>query len=237
MTDLESSARGLSDGARPDDGKTVLELHEPIYREMAEPRDGYEPPPTWLVFLCLAIMGFGGWYLGMYSGSFSPDVYNETGGPVGGLRVEVESGAAVDPMVLGKRIYNNCMACHQRDGLGVPGNYPPLTGSEWVHGAPGLLAALVLHGLEGVVEVKGETYNQVMPKWSHLTDDQVAAVLTFIRGSWDNAAGPVSPELVAAVRAQTSGRARPWTAPELEEFATSFAAPAVEPTAETEVES
>ena len=54
----------------PDDGTPVLDLHEPIYREMAEPRDGYEPMPTWLVFLCLAVMGFGGWYLGMFSGGF-----------------------------------------------------------------------------------------------------------------------------------------------------------------------
>ncbi len=53
-----------------DDGTPVIDLHEPIYREMAEPRDGYEPMPPWLVFLCMAIMGFGGWYLGMFSGGF-----------------------------------------------------------------------------------------------------------------------------------------------------------------------
>ena len=60
---------------RPVEGRPVVDLHEPIYREMSEPRDGFEPPPTWLVFLCLAIMGFAGWYLGMYSGGFRADVY------------------------------------------------------------------------------------------------------------------------------------------------------------------
>ena len=214
MIDLDTNGHDLQDGLPPDTGETVVELHEPIYREMAEPRDGFEPPPTWLLFLCLAIMGFGGWYLGMFSGDFSAAIYDETGGTVGVPMSDSEPGTVVDPMVLGKRVYNNCMACHQRDGLGVAGNYPPLAGSEWVGGSPGVLAALILHGLEGAVEVGGQTYNQVMPKWSHLTDEQAAAVLTFIRGSWDNRAGPVSPDLVAAVRAQTSGRGRPWTAPE-----------------------
>lgn len=234
MTDFEPEGRGPSKADQPESGETVEDLHLPIYREMAEPRDGFEPPPTWLLFLCLAIMGFGGWYLGMYSGAFSPDVYDEAGGLAGRVRVEAAPGAAVDPMVLGKRVYNNCMACHQRDGLGVAGNYPPLAGSEWVAGSTGLLAALVLHGLEGNVEVGGATYNQVMPKWSHLTDQQIASVLTFIRGSWSNSSGPVEPELVASVRAQTSDRVRPWTAPELEEFGASLSAASLDPTAAAE---
>jgi cytochrome c len=135
-------------------------------------------------------------------------------------------------MVLGRRVYNNCMACHQRDGLGVAGNYPPLAGSEWVEGSPTVLAALLLGGLEGTIQVSGETYNQVMPRWSHLSDEQIAAVLTYIRGSWENRSGPVAPELVAAVREQTADRARPWTAPELTEFAASFSFAVVEPSGE-----
>ena len=109
-------------------------------------------------------------------------------------------------MVLGRRVYNNCMACHQRDGLGVAGNYPPLAGSEWVGGSPAVLSALLLHGLEGVVEVSGETYNQVMPKWSHLTDEQIAAVLTFIRESWSTRPGRSRPSW-----SRRCAR-RPWTA-------------------------
>jgi mono/diheme cytochrome c family protein len=215
-----------------DDGTEVIDLHEPIYREMAEPRDGYEPMPTWLVFLCLGIMGFGGWYLGMFSGGFRPDTYSETGW---GARAPAAAAApaAVDPMVLGRRVYNNCMACHQQNGQGVAGNYPPLAGSEWVGGSDDLLAALLLHGLEGSVTVRGASYNQVMPSWSHLSDQQIAAVLTYVRGSFGNSAGAVEPDLVAAVRQQTSDRARPWTADELKAFRVEVA-PATTPDGQAE---
>ena len=202
-------------------GEPVVDLHEPIYRELAEPRDGFEPPPTWLLFLCLLVMGFGGWYLGMYSGAFRPDVYDEAAGARAAV-AEAAPAPALDPMVLGQRIYNNCTACHQRDGRGVAGNYPPLDGSEWVLERPVELAALVLHGLEGQIQVRGETYNQVMPKWSHLTDVQIAAVLTFVRSSWSNDADPISPDFVAAVRDQSSDRSRPWTVPDLLEFGSGF---------------
>lgn len=201
-----------------DNGTPVIDLHEPIYREMAEPRDGYEPMPTWLVFLCLAIMGFGGWYLGMFSGGFLPDAYDETGWRSSASATAETAVAAADPMVLGKRVYNNCMACHQRDGTGVAGNYPPLAGSEWVAGSEVTLAALLLRGLEGRITVGGESYDQVMPAWGHLSDDQIAAVLTYIRGSWGNNAGAIEADLVATVRAQTADRTRPWRADELEDF-------------------
>jgi mono/diheme cytochrome c family protein len=209
------------------DGAPVVDLHEPIYREMAEPRDGFEPPPTWLVFLCLAIMGFAGWYLGMYSGGFRADVYDERGWS-GRPASSVQEPVKIDPMVLGKRVYNNCLSCHQANGLGVPGNYPPLDGSEWVTDRPVHITALLLHGLEGEIEVMGELYNQVMPKWGHLTDEQVASVLTYIRASWSNQAGPIDPAFVAEVRQQSSDRTRPWNSADLDEFVATFVPPVVD---------
>lgn len=207
---------------RDDEAVEVVDLHEPISREMSEPRDGYEPPPTWLLFFCLAVMGFGGWYLGMYSGGFDPSQYDETGWR---MRSDVGEVAPlmsdVDPMVLGTRIYNNCAACHQRDGRGVAGNYPPLDGSRWVSGPAEPLAALLLHGLQGEIEVQGVVYDQVMPRWSHLSDSQIAAVLTYIRSAWSNDAPPVAPELVASIRAATGDRSQPWTSAALDEFASS----------------
>lgn len=217
------------DGAQPPlerregDATPVVDLHEPIYREYAEPKDGFEPPPTWLLFFCLALMGFGGWYLGTFSGGFDPAVYDESGWMAGRAPVAKAAPAELDPMVLGKRVYNNCMACHQRDGSGVAGNYPPLDGSDWVTGSPELVAALVLHGLQGPIEVNGEPYNQVMPEWSHLTDDQIAAVLTYVRASWSNDASPVFADTVATVREATADRRRPWTVGDLEQFALEFA--------------
>lgn len=202
---------------REAEGPVVVDLHEPIYREMAEPRDGYEPAPSWLVFLCLFIMGFGGWYLGMYSGAFSPKVYNEN--PAAGVRSAPPAAPRkIDPKVLGRRVFNNCMSCHQQDGQGVPDNYPPLAGSEWANGRADVAAAIVLHGLEGPIEVEGRHFNQVMPSWKHLTDEQLAAVLTYVRGSWGNSGGPVKPALVAAVRKATGEISRSLRAEDLMRF-------------------
>jgi mono/diheme cytochrome c family protein len=207
------------------DAVQVVDLHEPIYRELAEPEDGYEPPPTWLLFLCLGLMGFGGWYLGEFSASFDPAVYDERARGARAVAVSTEA-AALDPMVLGKRVYNNCMACHQRDGAGVPGNYPPLAGSSWVTGRADVLANILLHGLEGPIEVLGESYNQVMPGWDRLDDEQIAAVMTYVRGSFGNDAGPVSAELVATVRERGAERREPWTVAELEGYADAYDPPA-----------
>lgn len=196
----------------------TVDLHEPIARELAEPRDGYEPPPMWLIFLALALTGFGGWYLGTYSGGFSGEIYDETIGLMSTQTGESAHVVAVDPMVLGKRVYNNCMACHQRDGAGIPGNYPPLDGSTRVTGSPELLAAVVIRGLEGEIDVDGVTYNQVMPSWSHLTDEQIAAVATYVRSSWGNEAGAVETELVADVRERIADGVGPLRAAELPEL-------------------
>lgn len=220
-----------------DETGAVVDIHEPIYREQAEPRDGYEPVPLWLMFAALGLMGVMGWYLGMYSGGFRPDVYDERALLKGGLTLaEERAPEPVDPMVLGKRVYNNCQACHQADGLGVAGNYPPLDGSSWVTGRPDVLAALLLHGLEGRITVEGEVYNGVMPPWSHLSDEQIASVMTYIRSSWSNRAPAVDPELVAAVRSHTEGRRDAYQVASLDAFAAEFTPPETTATAEAETE-
>ncbi len=223
-TPKEPERRGLTQ--RESDATEVADLHEPIYREMAEPKDGYEPPPTWLLFVCLALMGFGGWYLGTYSAGFDPSVYSESSSAR--PAVAAARPTPVNPMVLGKRVFNNCMACHQANGRGVPGNYPPLDGSTWVLGRPDVLIALVLHGLEGPITVEAQVFNQVMPKWGHLTDEQLAAVLTYVRGSWSNSTSPVGPDLVAAMRDRTADRTGSWTVAELTAFRDSTEPPALQ---------
>lgn len=191
----------------------VVEMHAPIFRELAEPRDGYEPIQVWWVFAVMALLGWGGWYLGTYSGDFRPDVYDERPGAAAAVAAPVT--ALVDPLVLGKRVYTNCMSCHQADGRGVQGNYPPLAGSEWVRGDDATLARILLHGLQGEVTVSGLRFNQVMPAWGRFKDEQIAAVLTFIRASWGNGAAAVEPATIASVRAATTARRQPWTMAEL----------------------
>jgi mono/diheme cytochrome c family protein len=226
MTPADDSSPGSRFERREDETGAVVDIHEPIFREKAEPRDGYEPVPLWLMFAALALMGVMGWYLGMYSGGFRADVYDEKALLKGGLKLAEEpSSEQVDPMVLGKRVFNNCMACHQADGRGVAGNYPPLDGSSIVTGRPDVLAALLLHGLQGQVTVEGETFNGVMPAWSHLGDEQLAAVMTYVRNSWSNQAPAVAPEVVAAVRSHTEDRSEAFRIADLDAFANEFELP------------
>jgi mono/diheme cytochrome c family protein len=101
----------------------------------------------------------------------------------------------------GKKVYESaCLACHMRNGSGVPGMHPPLTKSEFVNGDPDKLIAIILNGLSGKMEIQGEIYNGIMPPQAHLTDKQIADVLTFIRGSFGNNSGEILPGQVQKIR-------------------------------------
>lgn len=115
----------------------------------------------------------------------------------------------------GKAEYLVCQTCHQENGEGLPNLYPPLAGSEWLTGDAEIPIAIVLHGMQGEVTVKGQKYNNVMAPWSTLSDAQIAAILTYERSAWGNTASAVTAEQVAAVRAKTAGRTAPWTPEEV----------------------
>lgn len=101
----------------------------------------------------------------------------------------------------GKMVYNMfCRSCHQADGTGSPGMYPPLDGTETVNGDKEHLIRIILEGQSGPIVVKGEHYNNEMPKMDYLTDKQIADVLTWVRSNFGNEAGPVSESEVAALR-------------------------------------
>jgi len=116
----------------------------------------------------------------------------------------------------GKTMYEaTCLACHQLHGLGQPGLAPPLAGSEWVSGSEGRLIRIVLHGLRGPIKVKGETFEMDMPALGVLDDDQIAAVLTYIRREWGHTYEPVAPAAVKKVREETAAREDAWTMADL----------------------
>ena len=112
-----------------------------------------------------------------------------------------------------------CLPCHQPDGKGLPDTYPPLVGSDWVGGEKTRVIKIVLHGLTGPLTVAGQPFvmtNPVpMPSMAGLDDQQIADVLTFIRGDFAPGASPVLPAEVKALRAGTGNREAPWTAEEL----------------------
>ena len=118
----------------------------------------------------------------------------------------------------GQQLYTlYCSACHGTDGKGATGGtFPPLAQSPYVAGDPDRSVKIVLNGLTGPVDVLGKTYNLEMPpQGAALPDDQIAAILTFVRSAWGNQAGPVTTEQVKTIRASIADRAMPWTAPEI----------------------
>jgi len=127
------------------------------------------------------------------------------------------TAAAVTPSggLNGETEYAVCSACHQPNGAGLPGAFPPLAGSEWLVGDPSIPIAIVLHGMTGPITVKGAQFNGMMMPWASLSDAQIAAILTYERSSWGNSAAAVTAEQVAKVRAATKSRTTPWTADEV----------------------
>lgn len=111
--------------------------------------------------------------------------------------------AGIDPEILktGRQQYLVCGACHGQAGEGTPAG-PPLAGSEWVTGPAENLIRIQLRGLQGPITVKGQEYNfpAGMMALAYQNDEQIAAVITYIRNSFGNSASPVSPSAVAAFR-------------------------------------
>lgn len=115
----------------------------------------------------------------------------------------------------GKALYATvCTGCHQPTGAGLAGLAPPLLNSEWAIGPIDRPIRIVLQGVTGPIEVAGTMWQLEMPGLP-LSDEDVAAVLTYIRREWEHTASPVSPAEVAKVRAATKSRSKSWTADEL----------------------
>jgi mono/diheme cytochrome c family protein len=125
----------------------------------------------------------------------------------------------------GQPVYmQTCFACHQMTGLGLPGAFPPLAGSEYVSGNPRRMVAMMLKGLQGPLTVKGVTYNNVMlaldMQFPILKEDaKVADVVNYVRNSFGNTATEaVTPALVAEVRAKWASRTAPFTEADVKEW-------------------
>jgi mono/diheme cytochrome c family protein len=220
MSDASSNVRQGTDYSESAD---VQRVHAAIAREKREPRVGLEPLSMWLIVVYGLALFFGGAYLGRYSGNFSGDSLDVTlmpstkaHGAAGG-----GGGAAEQPLTSaerGKKLFSaNCATCHQMSGLGVPGQYPPLAGSEFVNGGTRRLGMIVLKGLIGPVKVKGAQFGTAqMQAWeTNFTDQKIADILTFIRQEWGNTGGAVAPEGISALRKELAGRKESWTEPDL----------------------
>lgn len=112
-----------------------------------------------------------------------------------------------DQVNAGKALFNGtCSVCHQANGAGLSGVFPPLAKSDFLNADPKRAAGVVLHGLSGKVTVNGKEYESVMPSMSQLNDDEVANILTYVLNSWDNKGGQIKTEDVKAVRANAPAK-------------------------------
>ena len=146
----------------------------------------------------------------IYSGKEVDSVY--LGDKAGDLKVVQKATAAAqtgtltlaDQVKAGEALFaGTCSVCHQANGQGLEGVFPPLAKSDFLLADAKRAIGVVLNGLQGKVTVNGKTYNSVMPPMSQLNDDEVANILAYVRNSWGNQGGAVSAAEVAAVRKAT----------------------------------
>lgn len=184
----------------------VYQIHRALLEtERVEPEDGFEPAPWWVWAASVIVIFAMGFYLGRYGGSFdaNPHELYQKAGPVTATAAQAVSGELVYSTI--------CMPCHQAGGTGVEGRYPPLAGSEWIAKDASIPVRIVLNGLTGPIQVKGSVFRNQMPaQGPQLSDAEIAAVLSYVRSSFGNKAGPVDEALVKKVRAVTAGHDS-WT--------------------------
>jgi mono/diheme cytochrome c family protein len=187
----------------------------PVNAEGAEPKASVTAVPMWIIVLLFLLLYWGMVYFDQHSGWFSPEVYAPYRS-TDELAMFQPSAGGPD-VSRGKAVYENvCGLCHGNDGMGKPAQAPPFANSEWALGSPNRMIRIPLAGLAGPVQVAGKEWNLAMPAMgAALPDDDLAAVLTYIRQSWGNKASAVTPEQVKAVRAEVGNRTQPWTVDQL----------------------
>jgi len=177
-------------------------------RENADPSERVHPLPWFLIMFIGAMGMWGGFYIySTSSGSSSAYGDQRTASTLRPPEASLTALMAVD----GAQIYaGKCASCHQANGAGISGVFPPLAGAEWVTGDEKILSNILLHGVNGPLEVKGNVYNGLMPAWNSLSDEEIAAVLTYIRRNWGNQAPAVTAATVQVQREATKGRTGPY---------------------------
>ncbi len=141
----------------------------------------------------------------VYSGKQKDYLASKDEGAQGAAQLDAASFSTLTPeerVAAGKDVFaSNCSSCHQASGTGLGASIPPLAGSDFlVKNDRERLIGVVLNGLTGPVKVNGTTFNSVMPPWTHLSNDDLANVLSYVLNSWGNPGGTVTPAEVAKVR-------------------------------------
>jgi len=173
-----------------------------------------ESLPMWLYLVCgFALFMAGSSFTGF--SSIGRGLYDQgPGGPTLASSKTQDVVEDTNPMVVGKKIYGGkCANCHQPTGEGQPGKYPPLVDSPWVIGSKTRLAAILLKGIDGPLNVKDACYTgQVMPAQETLLNpEQMVNLMTYIRGSWGNTANAATADDVSQAKTKFGSQTTSWT--------------------------
>lgn len=177
-------------------------------RERVDPEERIRPMPLLPAVIAVGMVLFGIIYI-FNSGPYSPPALGDHR-TLADLRPQA-AGAGGGGAVDGGAIFAaNCAACHQATGKGLPGVFPPLDGSDWVHGEPRVLANILLHGITGEIEVEGQKFNGQMPAFAQLSDAELAGVASYIRSSWSNKSAPIDASVFTTERKAGAARTTPF---------------------------
>ncbi|MEC8209988.1 MAG: cytochrome c [Verrucomicrobiota bacterium] len=217
ITDPKTKGRGSLEKAAMQD-EHMQDVHAQLMREKEEPQEGFSPVPIFLMFIFAALCFWGGVYLVEHSGGYRWDAYSPDFNPYADAPKPIE----ISLFDRGAKVYRNqCAQCHQADGNGVLGVYPPLVASNWVTGHPQVVSRILINGLNGPIVVKGSNYNGNMPAFGSsglaLSDKDIAGVITYIRQEWGNSASEVTEATIAEYSDLYAGRSVPWQAADLKE--------------------
>lgn len=185
-------------------------------REKEDPQEGDRP---WNLFLWIFLIVMISW-ASVYFAVFTGD-----GKINGGDNRTIEVIRPKEEFIVVKYEYSEkrgqklfkrkCASCHQKDGNGLKGSFPPLNKSHWVTRTKEIPTKILLKGLEGEIEVNGTIYDGNMPSFQKLSDADIANILTYIRNSWNNKAEPIADTFVKEVREKYESRSQAWKASEL----------------------
>lgn len=198
-----------------------------IDREKPDPLESDRPWPLYVWIFVMLMVSWGTTYFALFAGDGAVRggdqrlVVNEKNEK----SAEKSLGSNKDTEVLledriaaGKKVYSSiCMSCHQTNGQGLPGAFPPLAKSPWVLGTPERIVKLILHGLNGELEILGQKYNGVMPSYKNqFNNQQIANVVTYIRNTWGNKASEIDADFVIKIREEYKDKTDAWKVEDLE---------------------
>lgn len=185
----------------------MMDRQQPPHdREHRDPDEETRPLPRSLLVLALTFGLWGAWYLAQSEVGASSELGDQR--TASALTGTPGSGA-----ISGGQVFiGKCAGCHQANGAGIPGVFPPLAQAPWVIESPTRLVQILLHGIQGPIEVLGVTYSGAMPAWKSLSDAELVAVARYVRSAFGNTADTlvITPEMVAAERAATATRTGPY---------------------------